>query len=73
MPCNAYGENDDYDSNNSHFFPALIKKIIEAIRTNKNYIELWGNGKALRELIFSDDVASACAFFLKKKNKIKNI
>ena len=69
MPCNAYGENDDYDSNNSHFFPALIKKIIEAIRTNKNYIELWGNGKALRELIFSDDVASACAFFLKKKKK----
>ena len=71
MPCNAYGENDDYDSNNSHFFPALIKKIIEAIRTNKNYIELWGNGKALRELIFSDDVASACAFFLKKKTKSK--
>ena len=71
MPCNAYGENDDYNSNNSHFFPALIKKIIDAIRTNKNYIELWGNGKPLRELIFSDDVASACAFFLKKKQNQK--
>ena len=75
MPCNAYGENDNYDSKNSHFLPALIKKIIDAIKLKKNYIVLWGNGKSLRELIFSEDVASACHFFLKRKtdDKIFNI
>ncbi len=71
MPCNAYGENDNYDLKSSHFFPALIRKIIDAIRTNKNYIILWGNGKSKRELIFSDDIASACNFFLRKKTKSK--
>ena len=72
MPCNAYGENDNYDLKSSHFLPALIRKIVDAIRTNKNYITLWGNGKPLRELIFSEDIASACVYFLKKKNKIQN-
>ena len=71
MPCNSYGENDNYDSINSHFLPALIKKIIEANRKNNKYITLWGNGKSLRELIFSEDVALACSFFLKKKTKSK--
>ena len=67
MPCNAYGINDNYDSQNSHFFPALIKKIIDARRGNKNYIKIWGRGKALREVIYSEDIADACIFFLKKK------
>ena len=71
MPCNSYGENDNYDSKNSHFIPALIKKIIEAISKNKGHITLWGNGKSLREVIFSEDVALACNFFLKKKTKEK--
>ena len=71
MPCNAYGENDNYDPKNSHFLPALIKKIIDSIRSNKNYIVLWGNGKSLRELIFSEDIASACLYFLNKKTKSK--
>ena len=75
MPCNAYGENDNYDLKNSHFLPALIRKIIDAIRSNKNFITIWGDGTPLRELIFSDDIASACVYFLKKKtkNKIFNI
>ena len=67
MPCNAYGINDNYDPNSSHFFPALIRKIINALKTNKDYIEIWGSGKPLRELIFSDDIADACIHFLKKK------
>ena len=71
MPCNSYGENDNYDSKSSHFLPALVKKIIEAIRMNKDSITLWGDGKPLRELIFSEDVASACNFFLKKKLNLK--
>ena len=69
MPCNAYGINDNYDPESSHFFPALIKKIIDAIRYKKETINIWGNGKPLRELIFSDDVAEACIFFLKKNTK----
>ena len=69
MPCNSYGVNDNYDSNSSHFLPALIKKIIQAIREKKDYIEIWGRGKPLREVIISDDVADACIFFLKKKTK----
>ena len=67
MPCNAYGINDNYDPIGSHFFPALIKKIVDSVRYRKNTIEIWGDGKPLRELIFSDDIADACLFFLKKK------
>ncbi len=71
MPCNSYGENDNYDTQSSHFLPALVKKIIEAIRMKKNYITLWGDGSPLRELIFSEDIASAVNFFLKKKTEAK--
>ena len=73
MPCNAYGINDNYDTDNSHFFPALIRKIVNALKTKKDYIEVWGSGKPLRELIFSDDIADACIYFLKKKTKHKLI
>ena len=64
MPCNAYGINDNYDPKSSHFFPALIKKIIEARRRKKDFIKIWGSGKSLREVIYSDDIADACIFFL---------
>ena len=66
MQCNAYGINDNYDLKNSHFFPALLKKIIEARRRKKNSIKIWGSGNALREVIYCDDIADACIFFLKK-------
>ena len=69
IPCNAYGMNDNYDLNSSHFLPALIRKIIDAINNDKDYIKIWGRGKALREVIYSDDIADACIFFLKKKTK----
>ena len=69
MPCNAYGKNDNYDLNTSHFFPALIRKIIDSIKNNRDYIKIWGSGKPLRELIYADDVADACIYFLKKKTK----
>ena len=67
MPCNAYGINDNYDSQSSHFFPALIKKIVDARKKKMNHIKIWGNGNSLREVIYSDDIADACIFFLKKK------
>ncbi len=69
MPCNSYGINDNYETNSSHFFPALIRKLIESKRYNKDHIKIWGSGKPLRELIYSDDIADACVFFLKKKTK----
>ena len=69
MPCNAYGINDNYNSLSSHFFPALIKKIVDAIKYKRETINIWGNGKPLRELIFSDDIADACIYFLNKKTR----
>ena len=71
MPCNVYGSNDNYNSVSSHFLPAIIKKVHQAKITNKKKIELWGTGKPLREIIFSDDLADACIFF-KKRNIKKN-
>ena len=73
MPCNVYGVNDNYDLENCHFLPALIKKTKEAIKNKRNYVEIWGNGTPKRELILSDDLADACIFFLKKNTKEKII
>ena len=68
MPCNLFGPNDNYDLNNSHFLPALIKKIYLASKKKKNKIvKLWGTGKPLREVLYVDEVASACEYFLRKK------
>ncbi len=69
MPSNAYGPNDNYHSLNSHFFPALIKKAHECKIKNKKYFEVWGSGNPFRELIFVDDLADACIYFMKKKTK----
>jgi len=69
MPANSFGPNDNYDSYNSHFFPALIKKAYEAKLKNKKNITLWGTGKVKRELVFSEDVADAVVYFLNKKTK----
>ena len=69
MPTNTFGPNDNYDSLNSHFFPALIKKAYKVKKSKKNFITLWGNGKAKRELIHVDDLAKACVYFMKKKTK----
>ncbi len=69
MPSNLYGPNDNYDSKNSHFFPALIRKIHNAKKNKKKFIEIWGNGNSKRELTYVDDLAEACEFFLSKKTK----
>ena len=69
MPCNSYGINDNYNLKTSHFLPALIRKIINAIHNKQNFIKIWGTGKPLRELIFCEDVADACIYFLQKKTK----
>ena len=71
MPCNLFGPNDNYDSQNSHFLPALIKKIYLASKAKKKdkVVKLWGTGKPLREVLYVDEVANACEFFLRKKTK----
>ena len=69
MPTNTFGPNDNYDVLNSHFFPALIKKIDELKDSKKNILILWGNGKARREVIHVDDIANACVYFMNKKKK----
>jgi len=69
MPCNAYGIDDNYNPKESHFFPSLIKKISDSINQNKKSINIWGDGKVKREVIYADDVADASVFFLKKKTK----
>ena len=69
MPTNTFGPNDNYHPLNSHFVPSLIKKIHETKIKNRNYITLWGNGKAKRELLYVDELAKACIYFMNKKTK----
>jgi GDP-L-fucose synthase len=69
MPTNTFGPNDNYDSKNSHFFPSLISKIHHAKVRKLNQIILWGDGTPKREVIYVDDIAEACVFFMNKKIK----
>ena len=69
MPCNLYGPNDNYNLKTSHFFPALIAKAIEVKKNKKKQIILWGSGKPKRELMYVDDLADACIYFMNKKTK----
>ena len=73
MPTNTYGPNDNYDELNSHFFPALIKKMHELKINKTKFLKLWGDGTPKREIIFVDDIADACIFFMNKKVKHKII
>jgi GDP-L-fucose synthase len=69
MPCNLYGPNDNYNLKTSHFFPALIAKAIKAKKKKKPSFILWGSGKPKRELMYVDDLADACIYFMNKKTK----
>lgn len=64
MPTNLYGPNDNYDLNNSHVLPALLRKFHEAKVNNAPSVEIWGTGKPLRELLHCDDLADACHFLM---------
>ena len=69
MPCNLYGPNDNYNPETSHFFPALIAKAIQVKKNKKKKFILWGSGKPRRELMYVDDLADACIYFINKKTK----
>ena len=64
MPTNLYGPHDNYDLNNSHVMPAMIRKFHEAKINNKPSVELWGTGSPLREFLYVDDMADGCVFLL---------
>ena len=69
MPCNLYGPHDNFDLKNSHFLPALIKKIILSKINGDKFVEIWGTGNPKREVMYVDDLASAIFFIVKKKVK----
>jgi GDP-L-fucose synthase len=66
MPTNLYGPNDNYDLNNSHVLPALIRKFHEAKQKGEPSVTLWGTGKPRREFLHADDLAEACYFLMQQ-------
>jgi GDP-L-fucose synthase len=69
MPTNLYGPNDNYDLQNSHVLPALIRKFLEAKRADSQEVILWGTGSPLREFMHADDLADACFFLMEHFNE----
>ena len=68
MPTNLFGPGDNYDLQNSHVLPALIRKMHEAKSQNRNEVSVWGSGTPKREFLYSDDLADACVFLMEKHN-----
>ena len=68
MPTNLYGPNDNYDLQNSHVLPALIRKFITAKKNGDPSVILWGTGTPLREFMHADDLADACLFLMENFN-----
>lgn len=64
MPTNLYGPNDNYDLNNSHVLPALLRKFISAKNNGDSAVTIWGTGSPLREFLHADDLADACLFLM---------
>ena len=70
MPANLYGPGDNFDPQNSHVLPALIRKVAEAKALGRKQIMVWGTGTPRRELLFSEDLAEACVFLMKLEGAI---
>lgn len=75
MPTNLYGINDNFDLENSHVLPALLRKFHEAKINNSEKVVMWGTGSPKREFLFVDDLADACVYLMNKynDNEIVNI
>lgn len=69
MPTNLYGPNDNYDLDNSHVLPAMIRKFHAAKINNSPEVIIWGTGTPKREFLFVDDLAEACLFLMEKYNE----
>ena len=70
MPTNLYGPNDNYDLQNSHVLPALIRKFHEAKINKLSNVEIWGSGSPKREFLHVDDLADACLFLMLNYNEV---
>ena len=66
MPTNLYGPNDNYDLNNSHVLPALIRKAHEAKQRGDASLVVWGTGTPMREFLYADDLADACVYLMEQ-------
>lgn len=64
MPTNLYGPNDNFDLNNSHVLPALIRKFVSAKEEGAKTVTIWGTGSPRREFLYADDMADACVFLM---------
>ncbi len=73
MPTNMYGPNDNYNLNNSHVLPALIRKFHEAKESNAPYVEMWGTGTPLREFLHADDLGDACVYLMQNYSGYKHV
>ena len=73
MPTNLYGKNDNYDLNNSHVLPALIRKFHYSKENNLPFVEIWGTGSPLREFLNADDLSDACVFLMRNYNGHKHV
>lgn len=73
MPTNLYGINDNFDLNNSHVLPALLRKFIEAKNNNSKVVSIWGSGSPKREFLYVDDLAKACLFLMLNYNESETI
>ncbi len=71
MPTNLYGPGDNYDLQNSHVLPALIRKMHEAKVAGHREVVVWGSGKPRREFLHSDDLADACVFLMERKSAVQ--
>jgi GDP-L-fucose synthase len=69
MPTNLYGPNDNYDLQNSHVLPALIRKFHEAKQLHAPTVTIWGTGSPMREFLHADDMADACVFLMQQYNE----
>lgn len=68
MPTNLYGPNDNFDLNDSHVLPAMIRKFHEAKIKNEKEVVLWGDGSPRREFLYVDDMADACVYLMEHYN-----
>ena len=64
MPTNLYGPNDNYDLQNAHVLPSLVRKFHEAKLNNASEVTIWGSGSPKREFLHADDLADACVFLM---------
>ena len=73
MPTNLYGINDNFNIENSHVLPALLRKFVEAKNKNEKNVTVWGTGTPLREFLYVDDLAEACLFLMLHYNEESTI